>query len=375
MSNEAFKPLGRKFSGNARILVICLRRIGDVLLCTPLLRSLRRAYPQCQLDVLVYASTGAILHGNPDINQVIEVDARGGGLAAAKRVFRRYDLAISAVHNDRPVLLAFCAAPVRVGVVLIVTESGGRWKRWLLHGWSQYDLQQCHTVVQYLRLADSLGIERSNEVVLPQIDKTPKLDGSLGAAWRKRRYAVIHPAPMYRYKSWPLAAWKELIGYLQGLGLEVCVSGGHAQAEREFVRKIIEGCGPSLNDYSGQLEFAELAELISHAQVFIGPDTSVTHLAAATGIPTLALFGPSDPIAWGPWPQNYSDARPTPWGKVAALQHHKNVWIIQGIKPCVPCLQEGCERNRESRADCLDELPVTRVIAVVDQALAARKSA
>ena len=53
----------------SRILVISLRRIGDLLLTTPLIRSLRRAWPDSEIDVLVFANTAGILAGNPDINR------------------------------------------------------------------------------------------------------------------------------------------------------------------------------------------------------------------------------------------------------------------------------------------------------------------
>ena len=79
-----------------RILVVALRRLGDVLLTTPLIRSLRRAYPDARLELLVFADTAEILAGNPDIDAVITCPVRpsfGDSAALAWRMFRRYDLA------------------------------------------------------------------------------------------------------------------------------------------------------------------------------------------------------------------------------------------------------------------------------------------
>ena len=109
------------------------------------------------------------------------------------------------------------------------------------------------------------------------------------------------------------------------------------------------------------------------ALVFVGPDTSVTHLAAATGTQTVALYGPSHPVAWGPWPMRHRPAAAgdvSPWRMKAPLQRRGNVWLIQGEGDCVPCLGEGCDKHVGSHSDCLDELPAQRVIEVVDQALA-----
>jgi heptosyltransferase-3 len=120
---------------------------------------------------------------------------------------------------------------------------------------------------------------------------------------------------------------------------------------------------------AGTLRFSELTPLIEGAQVYVGPDTGVTHLAAATGVATVALFGPMNPALWGPWPRGGAvDAR-TPWREQAPLQQRANVWILSGLNHCVPCQLEGCDRHRDSRADCLDQLPASRVIAVVEAAL------
>ena len=96
----------------ARVLVVTLRRLGDVLLTTPLIRSLKRAYPDAAIDVLVFEGTEGILAGNPDIANVIAMPARPSAaetFAMLRRLWRRYDLAISTQSGDRPTLFAWSA--------------------------------------------------------------------------------------------------------------------------------------------------------------------------------------------------------------------------------------------------------------------------
>jgi heptosyltransferase-3 len=105
---------------------------------------------------------------------------------------------------------------------------------------------------------------------------------------------------------------------------------------------------------------------LAKARIYIGPDTSVTHLAAAAGCPTVALYGPTDPRLWGPWPVGGLD---TMWEAAGGIQQRGNVWLVQNALPCTPCQLEGCERRPDSGSQCLVELSPQRVIAAVDRAL------
>src|SRR5687767_4073858 len=83
---------------NARILIVVLRRLGDVLLTTPLIRSVRCAWPDATIEVLAFADTIGILTGNPDIDRIVAMPVRPGAwtsLLITARLARRYDLAIS----------------------------------------------------------------------------------------------------------------------------------------------------------------------------------------------------------------------------------------------------------------------------------------
>ena len=109
--------------------------------------------------------------------------------------------------------------------------------------------------------------------------------------------------------------------------------------------------------------------MLAGARLFVGPDTSVTHLAAATGCPTVALYGPTDPRLWGPVPAAGLDPM---WAATGLIQRRKNVWLVQNPLSCLPCQNEGCERRISSFSRCLDELMPAQVLRAVDAALASQ---
>ena len=149
-----------------RILVVALRRLGDVLLTTPLIRSMRRAWPDATLDVLVFADTAGILEGNPDIDRII-CDA--GAADARAEPARRGAPVPSATTSRSPPRAAIARPPSRCWPG--ATHAGPVWpgnriKRILL-GRSVAAREGVHRVEEMLRIADALGIARVGEVVCP----------------------------------------------------------------------------------------------------------------------------------------------------------------------------------------------------------------
>lgn len=332
-------------------LVISTLRLGDALLTTPLIHSLRRNYPNSAIDVLVLQGVKGIFEGNPDISQIIEVPHRTTWLQRGlewQRLWRRYTYALSPVSSDRARWYAFIAASIRIGFVNPHTA----WlSRCLLTHALPFDDEHTHTVLHNLRLLEALNAEKFFQVIAPTAGWSPPEN-------LRSNLIVIHPFPKFTYKSWPQERWIQLIHELKNQfnGTLVLTGGGHPD-EMAFVAYIAQQTG-SVN-LAGQLSLAQTTDLIRHARCFIGPDTGVTHLAAATGTRTIALFGPTNPSKWGPWPAHHTTPN-NPWIKTGT-QQQGNVILIQGPGPCVPCQAEGCSKNSTSRSQCLDDISVSTV--------------
>ena len=344
-----------------KILVVALRRLGDVLLATPLVRTLRQGLPGASLDVLVFAGSERILKGNPDIDRVLTMPERPSlaqTLRLIAHLWLRYDLAVCTQSGDRPTFMTLLAGRRRVG---LVPPGGGWWKR-LVHDVAVVADTDGHRVDELLRLADALGLKRYSDLVCPQ-------GGSADGVAPASRYAVMHPNPMYRYKRWNAAGWRDLARGLTARGLAVVVTQGRDAEEQAYVDQLFQGDASIIRE-RGRLDWAGLTALLKGAAVYIGPDTSVTHLAAGSGCPTVALYGPTSPRLVGPWPVGGLDR---PWAPSGRLQRRANVWLVQNPLACLPCERLGCDGYLESRSQCLDELGADQVLMAVDQALQPRE--
>ncbi|MCX7068613.1 MAG: putative lipopolysaccharide heptosyltransferase III [Methylococcales bacterium] len=343
-----------------KILVIALRYLGDVLLTTPLIRSLRQAYPDAQLDILLYANTVAMLEGNPDINQLICVPSKArfaDNWALLRQLRRRYDLAITTQAGDRPFLYSLFAASQRIGIVPTKPNTGW-WKRFFLYRWLEYD-ENTHTVLQHLNILALINVPPCFELVPPQTDDTQALNQLVGNS----AYAVLHTHPQWTYKQWTIAGWIEIGLYLHELGLKLVLTGGTAQAEIDYVANIAKQLPEDTLNLAGRVSLAQLTHLLTNAALYIGVDTGITHLSAATNVPVIALYGPTNPVKWAPWPYCF-EQNTNPFSKIGS-QTVNNIHLLQGEKSCVPCHLEGCDKHQGSRSVCLDTLSPERVKATI----------
>jgi len=116
-----------------------------------------------------------------------------------------------------------------------------------------------------------------------------------------------------------------------------------------MTKSILAGLPQPVVDLSGLLSLKQLAALTARAKLFIGVDSAPMHIAAAMRTPTIALFGPSGEIEWGPW----------------QVPHR----ILTSAHACRPCGNDGCGGGK--RSECLSDIPVERVLSAAEKLLRA----
>ena len=366
-----------------KVLFIATRQIGDVLITTPLISKERELWPDAEFHFLGYKGKLDMLKGNPDIAQIIETSDRPGFaeyLSLFNQLFQRYDLAFVTQPSDRAYLYGLVAAFRRVGILSghpqgqqSRAEQQNTWKKLISIRNVDVDYFSQHVITEKLRLLEVFFRNPSDLFVKP-ITVTPPMGEALTpviASELTQPYIVIHPGPLTAYKRWPLAHWQHLITHLVHRGFQVVLSASPAKQDLQLNHDILSLLETNIRqkviDTAGKLSIPQAGSLLRGATLYIGVDTSITHLSAACNTPTIALFGATPPTNFGPWPNGFIGKQP--YQLRARTQTVGNVTILQGPGECVPCRKAGCLDRADSNSECLDLLEPAQVIEAVEKAL------
>ncbi|MFL6694809.1 MAG: glycosyltransferase family 9 protein [Ramlibacter sp.] len=347
-----------------RILVIATRQIGDVLLTTPVVRAAKQRWPQASIDVVGFAGTLGMLRGNPDVHELIETPARLGWRGfwrLAGALWRAYDLALIADQGDRAHLMGWLSARLRSGI-LPAGHGSNWWKRRLLvHAVeSGGDGSTVHVVREKLELLAPWRNDGPTAVPVVAPPAAPLPDDIAQAL--QPVFVAMHAPSMWPYKQWAPENYRRVAEALIARGVQVVLTGSGGQRDQACIAPLRSlAAAPRLLDVSGRLDFNQLSGLVGRAAAYVGPDTSVSHLAAATGVPTVAIFGPTNPQRWAPWPSTGTATL----HRRELLQTAGNVTLLQAGLPCVPCTRAGCKDHVQSHSDCLAVITPERVLEAV----------
>ncbi|MCM8795007.1 MAG: lipopolysaccharide heptosyltransferase II [Candidatus Omnitrophica bacterium] len=344
-----------------RILVIKLSSIGDVVLATPSLRALRGRFPKAHITVLVGRESREILHRCPYVDELIVFDKQRDGslpglLALAKKLRQaQVDVTVDFQNNRTSHWIAWLTgAPQRYGY------AGRRWSRLLTHR-AEHPLAPMLPVQHQFVLLKLLGIDAAPAglEMWPGPSDQAKADELLQGSWmvEGQPLVVIHPGsnPRWVSKRWPAEHVAQLVDRLAAFAKARVVLTG-SDGEKELIDRIYRLCEVKPILVVGSTSLNELGALIRRTGVFVGGDTAPLHVAAAVGVPLVALYGPTDPLRHLP-----------PASRVTLLK--KNL-------PCSPCYRGTCYRKGGGFMECMKSISVDEVFeAVVSHLKTAQQTA
>jgi lipopolysaccharide heptosyltransferase II len=349
-----------------KILLVRLRLVGDVVFTTPIIRGLRRRFPDAHITYVVEPAAARIVDTNPHLNDVIvlplvrgaarlAVDAR----AAWQLARAHYDVAIDLHGGPRSGWLTWASrAPTRIGYDI----PGRRWM-YTTTVPRPPGLAARHSVTNQWDLLAPLGIGACDPVAdAVEMASDPAAETRVTTRLRDVSVAptdplvVIHVSAGNAFRRWPATAFEDLVvGLIQhapGRRLVLTSGPSEAAAARDIARAArarLGTQGHAVLDF-GDVDLAELRALIDKASVYIGGDSGPLHVAATTCTPIVALLGPTLAERSRPWrdPRWFSE-------------------VVDVPVPCRPCQQRVCEPG-DFR--CLTWIEPARVLAAAERALA-----
>ena len=263
-------------------LVIRGVALGDFLLTLPVLNALREAAPNSRLEVLAYPGIAALAKTSGLIDDVRSIEygplagffTRGTVLDPGLRgFFGSFDLILSYLYDPDGV---FAENLQNAGAARIITGP-------------HRPGESSHAIDQLAAPLTALGLPLAGRAT--RLALTPAKHGAVTVA--------LHPGSGSTAKNWPVEKWRQLAGQLLAANSEVhlAIIGGEADAAAVGA---LRGLDRSRVTFWENLPLPELANRLAGTQLYLGHDTGVSHLAAASGVPSLLLFGPTDPGVWAP---------------------------------------------------------------------------
>ncbi len=260
-----------------KILVLRGGALGDFIVTLPALAALRRAWPTARIE----------LAGNPTAAAVARP------LVLLDAVHSQHEARWAALHDDAPLSAEFAAWLTSFDLVVNFwpDDSGELARRFPLRAGQKFVSAPAHPTLSpaaahYVSALAPLGVAAAENY----FSLLPPRVGHGGSD----AFVAIHPGSGSARKNWPLDRWAALCDWLRREhDAELLIITGEAESPEA---RALERFGTS----ACQLPLDGLIAGLALCRLFLGHDSGVSHLAAACGVPSVLLFGPTDPAMWAP---------------------------------------------------------------------------
>jgi heptosyltransferase-2 len=310
-----------------RVLVIRGGAIGDVILTLPAVGALRLAFPSARIDVMGDAKR-VRLAWHPDYADAI-ADAEQWEIY---RLFSRAPQVpprLAAYLSACELILSYLPTPDAIFADNLRRYCPGEVIAWPPHPRTGVHATD-HLLQPVLRFLDRAPPAQ------PRFYPSAAHQQAANHFWRsaglpEQGVLAVHPGSGGRHKLWPSEGWRQVMAWAAEEGIPGVVICGPAEEER-CVGRLLTTLSPSWKVLR-TASLPELAAILARCAVFAGHDSGITHLAAAVGTRTLALFGPTDPQMWGPRSERACVIQPAPPGPLGlnSLPAEAVIWALRAM--------------------------------------------
>ncbi len=342
----------------SRVLFVRPDHLGDVLLAAPAMRAVKAAYPNTEIHALVGPWSAPVLANYPEIDAVLTLPFPGFERGETqKKAYAPYLDMIRVSRQLRHVgyssavimrpdhwwgAMAVFLAGIRrrigydmPGVTPFLTHA-------LPHRHHHAIVQNMHLVERWTgpldrsRIPFSFPVHDEDRAAVDEMLKERQISPD-------QPIIAIHPGAGAWAKLWDEAKWAQVADILsEQLNVAVVFTG--SGGEQAMIDTIISQMTKPAVALCGETDINQLAALYQRARVAIGPDSGPLHLAAAVGTPTVALFGPADPIEFAPWGD-----------------HRQHIVLTSEIE-CRPCRVLDWHDDDPANHPCVREIKISQVL-------------
>ena len=335
-----------------RILITRMKFIGDVVLTTPIIRSVRDAYPGAHISYLGDAKAVSLLEHNPWLDEIIPFDFTKVSMLYSLKMFaklraKRFDLVIDLFSNPRSAMLSFATgAGMRIG-----GDAKGRGR---LYTHRIRDDGALKSAIDYhYQSLVPLGITKKHhetKIFITEEEKrsAEQLLRSIGVD-PGRRIVMIHPGATWPNKIWLKENFRAVIERLIAeTDVHVVLSPG---PKDDTLMTFLARSLPERVFVLPLLPVRTLAALLTRAKVFISNDSGPMHIGVAVGTPTIGIFGPEPIEIWFPYDRS-----------LGHLPMFKKI-------DCSPCRTTACRWNDARYLECMQLITVDEMLSAVMERL------
>ncbi len=339
------------------ILVINLMHIGDLMLVTPVLRTLRTNYPSARLTLLADKKLRDLVEFNPHIDECLLIDKKGKDdhLGSFFRFIlgvrkKKFDLVINLHRNERASAIAAFSGAKRIvgyakpGFSLFFDEVLPN-KKAVMH--------QIHS--HFKVLTKACGVTRIDDGGL-EMEIPPGMDDEAARLWHENFPEGQKVVAFNIGASWPTKRWldeyfAECADILVERGYGVAFFGGPMDEEmvRDCLAKMKQKDSKAVRVFTGKLSLGVLAGMLRRSALFLTTDSGPMHVGVAMNMPVVTMFG-SSPVP-GFYPYDAKDV------------------LVKTPEPCHPCGIHICPKQGADNMACMKKIPVDVVMRYVDELL------
>jgi len=353
-----------------RVLIVRLRSIGDTVLATPALDALRRFLPEAQIDILLEDWVASVLEGFDAVNNVLtfKKDDFRSRLQTARQIRRtKYDVAFN-LHGGTTATFFVRASGAAHRIGYAENQYKFLYNHLLSSAADFWQKEKTHSAEQQLALLGFVGVPVEDKPKT-RLVVTQKALNSLEKKFNAKTqsgkdagsflaesdfdksairhspsaFALIHPVAAFETKQWATENFARAADFLHEKGLQLVAVA--TQKEREVLEKL-----QRLSQFPilvfDDLTLPEITALASKAELFVGNDSGIAHIAAAVQTPSVVIFGSSNIHHWRPWTDAPNE-------------------IVSETMPCQPCVGYFCKEF--DQPECIRQVSVENVLKAINR--------